>query len=345
MTLRFRTLASVAAASVLVAGAGLYAWYWHWAAAEINRSLPAWEAAMAADGLAIRHGPVAVDGFPFAFRLAFPRPVLERAAAFPVGTWTGDRLVATARPWRSTLWSIEVPAPSRLAVSTGEGRSQATVERVEGVLHLDPAAGELRLTAYRIAGTGADPVSIDFGRLRLAPDPSRPQAVAVALSARRIRLPEKARSPLGREIASLSAEGAIVEPIPRLPPRVALEGWRQAGGAIDVEGFQLRWGDLDLDGAVTLALDRTLQPMGAGTVVVRGHEAVVDALAAAGSLGRGEAFGARVLLGTMAMPAEDGGPARLRVQFSIQDGRFHAGPIGGTSIGLFSLPRIQWPER
>src|SRR5690606_24908510 len=99
----------------------------------------------------------------------------------------------------------------------------------------------------------ADPLSIEVARLRVAPAPERPRATMVALSARTIRLPEQVRQPLGREIASFSADGAIVEAIPRLPPAAALEAWRQAGGAVDVDGFRLRWGDLDIDGAVTLA--------------------------------------------------------------------------------------------
>ncbi|BBK40174.1 hypothetical protein STVA_01940 [Allostella vacuolata] len=345
MIRRFRIVLLAGLCALLAVAAGGYSWFWHRVAAEIVAGVPAWTAGMAAQGIRVTHGPLAVSGFPFQFRLEVPQPVFARDRAYPAATWSGDRLLAIARPWRLREWALEVPRPSRLDLVAGPDRWQATVARVDGALRVDPRDGELLLDARGIAGVDADPLSIAALRLRLAGDPGRPRATAVALAADSVRLPARARAPLGREIARVSAEGAVVESIPSLPPAAALESWRQAGGTIDVERFRVVWGQAELDGAVTVALDRELQPVAAGTAALAGHDAVLDALVESGSLGRMEAFGARAILGAVAAPTAGGGAPVISLQFSVQDGRMLAGPIGGSTFRLLSLPRVEWPER
>ncbi|BBK34303.1 uncharacterized protein DUF2125 [Stella humosa] len=342
-TFRTATLAVLLALLVL-AGAG-YAWFWHRVAADIAAGVPAWAASLAADGVRVRHGPVAVTGFPLVFRLEVPQPVFDRAAAMPAMRWSGDRLTLTAQPWALREWTIDVPQPSRLELSAGGSPWTAAVARVDGRLRVDAAAGELVIGAHGIAGSGDDPLAIAAVRLRLAGDPQRRGALAVALTADAIRLPARPQPLLGRDISRLAVDGWLVERIPNLPPAAALEAWRNAGGTVDVERFALAWGDVQADGAMTLALDPALQPLLAGTASLTGHEAVLDALVAAGTLRRMEAFGMRALLGAMAAPTGDGQRPALRVQFSIQDRRVQAGPVGGTTYRLLSLPRIEWPDR
>ena len=343
MTLRFRT-AAVLALLVLAIVGGAYAWFWHRVADDIRAGLPAWAAGLAADGLRIAHGPATVSGFPLWFRIELPTPVLERVGAYPSARWTGRRLVGAARPWRLAHWTIAAPEPSRLDLMAGRDRWRATVATVDGSFTGGAGGGVLSLVARGVTGSEPDPLAIAAIRLRLAPEPGRPAALAVALGAEGIRLPATPDPLFGRDVATVAGEGVVVERIPRLPPAAALDAWRSAGGNVDVTRFRLVWGEVRADGAFTLALDRSLQPVLAGTAELAGHEAVLDALVATGRLGRMEAFGLRALLGALARPAPEGGQS-VAAQFAVQDGALSAGPVRGGTFRLLSLPRIAWPER
>ena len=344
MTRRFR-IVLVAVLLALAAAGGAYAWFWHRIADEIMAGLPPWAGSMAADGIRVSHGPATVSGFPFAFRLDLPAAVFERPSGYPAGRWSGQRLVATARPWRLAEWMLSAPEPSRLDLAAGDERRQATVAAVDGNFLADRRGGALTLTLHRVVGTDPDPLSIAALRIQVAPDAARPNATTVAVAADAIRLPERTQAVLGRDIATLAAHGTLVERVPNLPPAAALEAWRGAGGTIDVERLRLVWGDARIDGAFTLALDAALQPILAGTAQLSGLDAVADALVRAGRISRVEAFGLRGILGAAARPAADGGGRVVPLQFSIQDGRVHGGTVGGTPYRLFAVPRIAWPER
>lgn len=344
MTRRFRIAAALALA-LLAAAAGIYAWLWHRIAGEIAAGLPAWTAAMAADGVQVAHGPAVVAGFPFAFRVELPSPVIERPSGYPAVRWSGERLIGTARPWRLAEWTIAVPRPSRLVLAVGRDAWQASVATVEGTFVGGSAGSMLALAARNIAGMESDPLTIATATIRLAPEAGRANAIAAAIGVDGVRLPERAQPLLGRDIATIGGEGTLVERIPTLPPAAALEAWRAAGGNLDVTRFRLAWGAARADGAFTLALDAALQPILAGTADLAGHEAVLDALVGAGRIGRMEAFGLRALLNAVARPAADGGTPTVAAQFTVQDGRLSAGPVGGSSFRLLQLPRIAWPER
>lgn len=344
MSLRFR-IAAVLAMLVLAVAGGAYAWFWHRIADDIRAGLPVWAAGLATEGLRISHGPAMVTGFPLWFRVELPSPVLERTRAYPSARWSGQRLIGSARPWRLTEWMIAVPEESRLDLATGRDRWQATVADVDGMFTGGAAGGSLALAARNIAGIDSDPLTIATARLRLAPDPDRPAATAIGLGADGIRLPARPEPLFGRDVATVAGQGTLVERIPPLPPAAALEAWRSAGGTVDVSRFQVVWGPVRADGAFTLALDRALQPILAGTAEVAGHDAILDRLVATDRLGRMEAFGLRALLGAIARPTGDGTGQTVSAQFSVQDGTLSAGPAGAGAFKLLTLPPIAWPDR
>lgn len=344
MSLRFR-IAAVLAMLVLAVAGGAYAWFWHRIADDIRAGLPVWAAGLATEGLRISHGPAAVSGFPLSFRIELPSPVLERMRAYPSARWSGQRLIGTARPWRLAEWVIAVPEQSRLDLAAGRDRWQATVGGVEGTFTGGGAGGILALVARDVAGTDSDPLTIAAVRLRLAPDPGRPAATAIGLGADVIRLPARPEPLFGRDVATVAGEGVLVERIPPLPPAAALEAWRSAGGTVDVSRFRVVWGPVRAEGAFTLALDRALQPILAGTAEVAGHDAILDRLVATDRLGRMEAFGLRALLGAIARPTGDGTGQTVSAQFSVQDGTLSAGPAGAGAFKLLTLPPIAWPDR
>ena len=343
--MRRRSILILGAVALLLAGAtGLYAWWWHRVADALVDGLPAWAAARTADGLRLGWRAVAVDGFPLAFRIRIDGPTVGRVIP-PTGTWQADGLEVSARPWRLTEWQIAAPAPSRLSVPVGPSTWSARIAAIDGTMRLASGVGTAEIVAREVSAESADPVRIASVRIVVGGPPSRPDAAgALTATAERVSLPESVPAILGREIDSLTVAGSLVGTIPPAPPATALELWRAAGGIVELDRVALRWADLMVDGSGTLALDRALQPLIAGTATVSGHIETIDALTANGMMRLGEAIGAKLVLGALSRPAEDGRPS-LRMHITMQDGRLSVGPEGGRSFRVGRIPPIRWPDR
>src|SRR5690606_19684738 len=114
--------------------------------------------------------------------------------------------------------------------------------------------------------------------------------------------------------------------------------WRDSGGVIEFETVALHWGALRLSGDGTLTLDKQYRPLGAMAGQIRGVDAGIDALVAAGKMTLDDAAAAKAVLGMIAQqdPA-DGEPGEpyLPLPLTAQDGRLSIGPVA-----LFGLPSI-----
>ena len=100
----------------------------------------------------------------------------------------------------------------------------------------------------------------------------------------RLTLPPGVDAPLGREIYSAHLVAQVMGPIPPGPPREALPAWSGAGGDVELREVQLLWGGLWLKGDATLAFDKALQPLFAGSFAIANIGSLLDKLVTAGVL-------------------------------------------------------------
>jgi hypothetical protein len=116
----------------------------------------------------------------------------------------------------------------------------------------------------------------------------------------------------------------------------AISEWRDAGGTIELDNLQLRWGNLGATATGTIALDRELQPVGGFTGAIQGYDQILAALVDSGRMRASEAGLARLALAMLAKAGPDGKPA-ITTAFSIQNGQMFLGPAK-----LGKAPRITW---
>jgi len=143
--------AAVAAAFFLAA----YVAYWFIVAGEIRASAGAWMEDRRADGYAVESGPVAVGGFPAAFRVS----IEEFAIGAPNGDWRAATARIEAAP--ASVFSLEVwdaaPAGEVLAViATASGPVELTLEGAR-LLTRTRGGALRRAEAYLDAATLAAP--------------------------------------------------------------------------------------------------------------------------------------------------------------------------------------------
>lgn len=324
---------------LLAMAAAGYAAFWFFMADRLRAGLDPWAAGRRAEGEAAHWDAVTVEGFPWVFRLRFSGARFGTARPIP-GEIRTTLLIGEAMPWNLRRWRITAADGAELILP--EAATTLSAGSVGGVAERG-AAGDtvIDLTAHDLIGSGgASGLRAGEAHTLLtlpaeAPASHRDTALSASLNLMQLVLP-KPVPPFGSMIETLSLAGALKGTLPGGPLREALAAWRDEGGTIEIAEGRLRWGSLAISANGTLALDATLQPIGALTATIEGHNAIVDAAVAAGQLRPGDASLAKTVLGLLAKPGPTG-EKQITLPVSLQNALLYLGPAG-----IAKLPHITW---
>jgi hypothetical protein len=142
--------------------------------------------------------------------------------------------------------------------------------------------------------------------------------------------------PLGGVIDHIAVAGVVLGAIPALPLPQALDTWQKQGGTLEVRQLDLAWQSLAASGNGTLALDASLQPIGAFSMELAGYGAILNALVVGGQLKPDAARFIRLGLDLLAQP-DASGHRVLKAPVTLQDGSVYIGPAR-----LAKMPVIRW---
>lgn len=338
--MRRRLLLGLGALIVLLVG-GASA-YWYVAARAVAEATQAWIAARRAEGWTVSTSGETLSGWPrtagvdlAGFGIAGGEPDIPGGVS-----WRADHLVVRLDLLHPDHADALARGVQRIGPARGASVAYTTaLTRLRVPLHAPSPTAELTMQALR---TGPDGLSIGSVRARIvaALAAGKTQAaLRLSLDARDIVLPARGEWPLGRRVASVSAEAAIDGPIP--PPRgltADLRAWRDGGGAIEVRQIELQWGPLDGGLSGTAALDQALQPIASGEARASNYARTLDTLAERRFIAKDAALAAKAVLSLLAsVPAA--GPAQVEVPFTIRDR-----VVAVRGIPLVKLPLVQWPS-
>ena len=153
------------------------------------------------------------------------------------------------------------------------------------------------------------------------------------------QFPRQLKLPLGHSLTKLLGEGKVLGVI-RDPRSVDdLARWRDAGGTLEMDRIEVKYGDLFVRANGTFAFDGDMQPVGAMTANIQGFFSTIKALRDAKLIRSRDATMANLVLGALSRRPDNGGPASISLPLSLQDGKLSAGPIP-----LMTVPPIQWPR-
>ena len=307
---------------------------WWWVAAEIERQVAATLAAPPLPGWQASAGPLRRTGWPWAATVEVPQPRAQGPGDVAAGAgpgWAAELVsvsIAFARP-RTLALAVEGRQEWRM----GAGRAVPVVASLlRAEVPLEPGVPARAVTlAVADLRAGLAEGDATLGRLDLVGEvrPAAQQgeaALTLAATAARIGLPAGFSAPLGQMVETLGLDLVVTGPVPRAPELAArAEAWRDGGGTVELRRLDLGWGELVLSGGATLALDARLQPMGAATARVAGHDAALRALVAG------------AVLAPMARRPAEGGAARVEMPFSLQNRTLSMG-----MIPLVRLPELVW---
>ncbi len=326
-------LSAVIAAAILVALV-LDTTAWWLLTSRLITGAAAWQQARAAEGYRVSAGVPRRAGWPLRAIVALPDMVV--AAGTPGSTdavaWQTDAVQLVYVPWRPKEVTVGLDGAQNLQLGMSQPIT-VQVETLDLVVPLDPSgqASGFAATARQLQ------LPLPSGRLSL-------DTVSVVLGPADVRLSLSALTlpspglPLGVTIGSLDLHARSTVPLPaQRDPADAAAAWRDSGGHLVVDEFASVWGPLDVRGTGDFSLDRSLQPVGRGTLRITGYAQAIDALTRSGILPRNTARVAGTLLGLMSHPTDSGAP-EAELPFGLAGGVLSAG-----AVPLLKLPRLALP--
>ena len=327
---------------ILVVGFGAYSAFWWIASGKIKLAAGDWAQAAHDKHIDASWQDIHVTGYPFSFRLELSDAVLsDKAASTPVEL-RAPLLSASAWPWNyHTLW---LSAPGGITVIAGPDSApvaKVAASAAEGAVAL--AAGNrptVWLTLYQPRVDAATTLSARLADFWLvmpehAPASHTDPDFAGAMLVRDLAVPI-APPEFSKTIDELGLAVTVMGDMPAAPLRQALAAWRDAGGTLELEHFDLRWGAIGATASGTLALDGDLQPIASLSGAVSGYDQLLNALVAAGKVKASDARIAKLALSMLGKPGADGRP-QISTSFAIQNGEMQLGPAR-----LGKAPHIDW---
>lgn len=339
----------IAALCLLILAAGGWFTYWRIVASQLEAGLDAWIADRRAQGWAVRAAAITRGGWSLTARLTVHDFEVAGGPQTPFagGAWLGSGVelrVDLFEPWRVTiqpqgLQLIRLPNGVSASIQAETLEIGLTDTGPQGVV-LDATATVLRA---EVPDSGGEIASAAAAEARITWQPfavAGEQAASITLTSRDIHLRESVGWPLGPRIETIAAEARVTGPLTTMPGvRQAATAWRDGGGALEITVHSLVWGPLNATASATLALDDSLQPMGAGNAHLIGFQGTLDALGSNGVLTPSAVKAAKAVLSLMAgVPGgreQQGVDVPLTLQFRTLSMR---------QIPLALLPEMEWPD-
>jgi hypothetical protein len=329
-----RSLPFLRLPAVVLVLAAVYCGIWFYEASRVRSEVADFIAARTTKGMKITADALDVAGFPFRIEARFTNLVVDGLPYRTDAHVETPLLVARARPWRPGEWRLQavhglsLTLPQHggelISASVANAKGRVVYQRGEvGSLTIEIDTHGLSVHAQGEA-LGAQHVSLRFVLPNKAAEDHTVESLGFSAVVDEATLPSGV-GPMGVSLQHLTVDSAVEGPVPDTSLPAALAAWRDEGGTIEVHQLNVQWGTIALVGGGTLALDQAMQPLGAFSAQVRGWEAVLDSLAAAGTLTKPEANYARIGLTLLTRKAADG-QSELKTAITLQNNQIYLGP-------------------
>jgi hypothetical protein len=331
------------AGAVLVIGIGAYTAFWWIAAGKIEDAATGWRETAHQQKIDASWQGMRVTGYPLSFRLELSDVALRNIATLPQVELRAPTLSANVHPWN--FRAATLAAPDGLGATLGPAAvplAKVDAEHASGAVALaDDGTTTVWLSLYQAKAQAGVAVAARAAHF-WATLPSRPPAahqdpsLTFAASLRELALPavppgfSPAIDDLGFGVTvqgAMPSGGSLAQ---------SAAAWSKDGGTIELDRLHMRWGDMEINGSGTLALDNDLQPVGGFSGGVAGFDQLLSALVASGRVKASDARVARLALAMLAKAGPDGRP-EIATSFTIQNGEMFLGPAK-----LGKAPRIDW---
>ncbi len=330
----------------LVVG-GLLGYYvlWSHMADQVAAQADAWIESQRRQGREVTYDKRRVWGFPYRLSLTLTKPTWSDPRQPLALRLEAEELTAHLQIWQRehVIFDLSGRQTAVWREAGAERRVSLTSERFRASLVVDGAGNWLRvatdLTKAQLQGPTDGALRGNWAAGKLLLHARRagnvPPSLDLAMQADKAVLAPQAAKPFGGEVQTLRLTGNLRGGFHGTTVEDLLTSWRDGGGVIDFSTIALKWGELQLDGTGTLALDRDFRPLGAMSGKSSGALKVIELLEANGLTAPERAATARAALLTSNERLNNNGQPIRDIALTAQDGQLSLGPIP-----LLSLPSV-----
>ena len=333
--------------------AGLYAGGWYFLSTQLQSGIEGWIEQQKKAGVQIRYAGQQRSGFPFAVKMTFDQPVIASDQKSISFVWQGQQAIVTVKPWNIRDGHIDLSGPQKIGIVNGN--KTATWRGHARVLSADinfKSSDQIKLAMnfkqidMKAEGTkkaeSPQRVQLERGRVvviqhRQAKSTQLTPSLSFAADLSELQIPKSLPMLLGHQFSKIAMKVDVLGPMPRTIQSRPLLTWRDAGGTIEVEHFEIDHGPLNLKTKGTMAVDENLQPVGAFSSQIYGFFDVISVLQKRKLIKSNIALTARLFLGVLAKRQGPGQRPRLDVALSVQNQKLFIGPLA-----IAKLPFIDW---
>ena len=311
------------AAAIIMAG---YYALWRYAAGVMETSVVDWVEDQRAAGLTVNHGAIKRDGFPFFLRVHIDAPHIDSPGAF---SWNAERLSIDALPYDLNRLIFSPSGKQRLAAEA-IGDWAYSADDIRASIANDKKRGwvfSMNIDSARAVGADGAESRIESLVYDLAPAADAPTTLTLNLIGAGYSFRDTQRA-IAVDLLETSLSASQTDFL--TGPNAATR-WRNAGGAVNIHGFNAAIDEARLSVSGSISLDEENRPDGVLTTILTKPAGLAGALAASGALSAEEADATIAGL-TLAAMAQGG-----RIETPIE---LHAGAATIAGVKVADLPSI-----
>lgn len=335
--------------AVLIVLLGAYWWFWQQAADEVREEVTEWVQNERSEGRIADYTSMRISGFPYRLQVAITDPRLGDPA---LGwSWEAEKMTGFVLPYRLNhivivaegAEQLEFMRLGRFEVVTGtpeQHRASLIIrdgdldrfdhdlrnfELTRTIYHLEPGSAPERVEV--VAG---DRATFHTRRLRDVEGlPDRGHNHAAVFEAENITWTNHPYEGLGPYLPAVVAR-VILTGMPESGIGSInddmLPGWHDNDGSFYLDELAVQWGDIEFIANGEIDLDRRNRPRGRATLLIGGHDELIDAMVAGCAMAPRYAELAKSALDVIAMMSGDE-EGRIRAPLRMQGGELLLGPV------------------
>ena len=313
---------------------------WIFLAFEFEHKVKEWVNEWQSKNYNFNYSNFEIEGFPFKFNVIIRTPEIA-SVGINKWRWGFERLILSQSVWSMKQIGFTLIGPHKLDFLWK--KNSETFKFHTESLNVNINLSEGRPVSLVLFGGEIisqqigriETYTIGKARIKLFKLPR--STLGIDFLVNTLNLPSNVKLPLGQKIEEIYIKGRVVGGINSSIDQGSLSSWRDKGGIVEIDEFNLTYSKIILNSAGTLTIGQDFQPIGAFSAKIHNMDSAVDVLRKNGVIKSRDVLTIKLMLAAISENVIEGGNQYLKLALTIQDNAVYLGPIK-----IFKFKKMSW---